>query len=741
MGKKSKCGCNLKKKMYQNGPQQMSVEDIMLSNQQFYNNADFPSSLDSSTFQTYEEMGKDLNSKYPVPKKKKLSLERGMNIAGGVRDLARTAMGFVEDGRVRRLEKDMMYRAMQPQEVMVDDDYRYGLNPQEAFFQLGGDIQGLPAEAAGMANAFVEPNEMVEMQGGGMHVVSHQGETNVDHGDHPSLPGTPLSGVSRVLEATSTKKGRDAAADRVLRINPDQAEALTGFRPKTVLSHATLAKQAMEHYNGKRQRIFNASKNSSKYEYNNARENKTVELNKRHADSLPTDDDIFEIVFQHQEMVKQMFGIDGITNEQKANYKYPVAQYGGDIMQNGPVSNFKDKDDFINYWKQKGSTASDILGTQKFIAGNNFDKLKVYLDTVALNNKGRKVLANRLKANENDSRVKNGKWSDLTPEEVKEAYADGYWSYRGFKMDDPAQSAAEPAQPVENETPRNWTRFGKLPERNFDFPQITQQQTSRLTSQNSTPQQQKRRGVYFPVMDYDLAPANNMYMDSLSRDLEPLVYPERHFIETRHVDPTAAVNQVVRSSRAAARNLGNNPVGYGMRAQMTANADAQINNVQMQSEIQRSQNENSKIQYNAGVRDANSLARSSGILNFNDRVMQGRAKQSLAKQRAIEGRSNVLAANRRFNFNVNMNMPRNFMLDEYGMLVNNETGADLADYGVVYSDPSAVIPDYTSKPARTNRRPVGPVNATDAKGRFQPKSAMVVDANGNPSLQLLNYNR
>ena len=185
---------------------------------------------------------------------------------------------------------------------------RFSTFDRGAKFQNGGGfvpkVQGLqPGDPR--ANALVETGEAIEFSTGQYGLVDTKGQFNQDHGD--SHDGTYLPGVQRVLENTSSK--RKSIEDQILKLAPDQVLDTTGYRPARALSHAQAFEQAVEFHSNKALKIINKNNKVMQRKNLSMAEKNAVDLNKVFMSMLPTQDKIFDSLFQDQEGIKQQFGI------------------------------------------------------------------------------------------------------------------------------------------------------------------------------------------------------------------------------------------------------------------------------------------------------------------------------------------------------------------------------------------------------------------------------------------------
>lgn len=253
---------------------------------------------------------------------------------------------FINNGKNNREERKQLQMNMQQPTWQATDDYRYGLNNEPMMFQNGGSytvkkgdtlttiakkmgvpieklisenkiknpdvilpgavikVQGLPFGDP-RANGLVETGEAIEFNTGQYGVVDTKGPFNQDHGD--SYDGTYLPGVQRVLENTSSK--RKGIEDQILKLTPDQVLDTTGYKPARGLSHAQAFEQAVDFHSNKALKIINKNNKLMERKNLSMAEKNALDLNNVFMSMMPTQDKIFDSLFQDQESVKQQFGI------------------------------------------------------------------------------------------------------------------------------------------------------------------------------------------------------------------------------------------------------------------------------------------------------------------------------------------------------------------------------------------------------------------------------------------------
>jgi hypothetical protein len=179
-------------------------------------------------------------------------------------------------------------------------------------YEAGGEVdqvQGLPFGHPA-ANAIVESGEAIQFGNGQMARVADQGPYIEDHGD--THDGTYLPDVQRVLEDTSAKAGRNKKSDKLLAMNGSELNEIfggMGLNFKGKYSHAGAFDKVTNAVEGERKKYMDKNNRLAGMSNLSEAQRRAMELNQTFAAMLPEKEDIFEMLFQHQEAVKQQHGI------------------------------------------------------------------------------------------------------------------------------------------------------------------------------------------------------------------------------------------------------------------------------------------------------------------------------------------------------------------------------------------------------------------------------------------------
>lgn len=159
--------------------------------------------------------------------------------------------------------------------------------------------------------AELEEGEVFQNTQGGIEKVSD------DAGTHEE-GGVLLDNVHKVLEDTGDKR-KDEDSKSLL-MSPEEVYERTGFRPKRSITHSKAYELASEFYDKKLKSVENKIKISlknAKFTGSKASQN-SLDLNLQLLESLPTKDELFQSIFNHQEEVKESEGIE--PTDEKAQF-------------------------------------------------------------------------------------------------------------------------------------------------------------------------------------------------------------------------------------------------------------------------------------------------------------------------------------------------------------------------------------------------------------------------------------
>lgn len=545
--------------------------------------------------------------------------------------------------------------------------------------QAGGNmkvVKGLPKNLHHMANIEAEAGEVYQDDNGDINKISDQ-EKSHEQG------GVMIPNAERVLEDTSTD--RKDKFSKHLKMSPTEVETIFGFKPKSPVSHAKAFELANAEFGKQTDKFNKAQKNIDETKTMDKLSNNSAKQNFVNREFVPTKDDIFNTLFEHQEAIKSVHGIPNDGQAKYGGYKYKmqtggITSYPGGNTPEGsttPMGNnnkFAYKGGLDAYKKAWGPLVNlDQYNTVEQAQGATYDWLVKNQPDVAasiwkeqgLTAKGRKMLDPNSKTYDAgfaktakrlfDTTGKLKEDADLSAENLKAispAYTDNNLGIRAvtpsqFTQTDKPVQAVQPTPPGPNTPP-------KQPNVNIN-PQMVKQPNNKF---------------YEPTHWYDIAPGMAELVDSMSRDPELFNPVQLHQLKYKLLNPTAALNANAADYNAAAQSLGNENIGSGASAANLSNLTAQKyranNQVLGQYENQNAGIQNQEISYNTEVRDRQSLEDAQSREKFYTNVLKSRDNQRLQKLQAIQDVSRVQQLKARQNASGNLVEKLSPAFDQHG---------------------------------------------------------------------------
>lgn len=172
-------------------------------------------------------------------------------------------------------------------------------------YQVGGNTPQVEGVPNGQANAMLEQGEVFQ-QGSGQILKVAESEPTHDS----AAGGSPQANVDRVLEDTSDKrKDKDSKA---LRITPAEAEAVFQFKPKSTVSHSKMYELLIKEDEKDLKKAEKTITKNLEYIKNGGGvyAKNSLEENLKFLGEIPTKAERFDEVYEHQEYVKDVYGID-----------------------------------------------------------------------------------------------------------------------------------------------------------------------------------------------------------------------------------------------------------------------------------------------------------------------------------------------------------------------------------------------------------------------------------------------
>ncbi|XAI97384.1 hypothetical protein [Leptolyngbya phage Lbo-JY46] len=185
-------------------------------------------------------------------------------------------------------------------------------------------IIGLPKAQIGMEEqevplAELEQGEIYESTQGTINKISDQGNTHEEGGEI-------VDDAKRVLEDTSDK--RKDFISKNLKLSPQEIEEATGVKVDKPMTHSKAFEKVTDYYNKKAKKISNKLEKNMKAikGWDDYYANNSLDVNLTQLNNIPTDQDIFDTLFDIQESKKEVMGVGNQTM---------VGQYG---LSNDPTT-------------------------------------------------------------------------------------------------------------------------------------------------------------------------------------------------------------------------------------------------------------------------------------------------------------------------------------------------------------------------------------------------------------------
>lgn len=516
-----------------------------------------------------------------------------------------------------------------------------------------GDVVQL--QKGGVANNLIEAEKGEVFQ----DVNGEIGEIS-DNAPTHEQGGVIVPDVHKVLENTSSL--RNDKTSRYLRLSPQEATAITGVQVNRPVSHAEALTKANDKLEEQRNKIVGKIQLASKDRNHVDKYGElSTKLNIDHIMAIPSEQQVFDKLFQHQEAVKAEAGITPETS------KFQLGGYPGSKNKlktpAGNPDSFPKNMKFEDYLKELESSGFKYEGIksnadlQKALYQYKVDKGE--FDDIRNMWKEGMHITGMTKAKEmgfvdDKGLFKQGVLDkDDNLKKLGELYPDGMLGPRLLKL------AKGPRIWTDDDVPK--TPAAEKPVQDLD--------TSITNDLERVPSEQSK--FHEPLRWYDVASPINAFMASLERI--PEKYNPAQFNQLRYKlqDPTAALQQNQADFNATSQAIQSTTgVGDGVKmanlANLTSQKYALNNQVLGNTENQNSQIKNNEITYNTQVRDKQSVSDQQSREVFENKVLTSKAKQQEQKLTALDSLYKTMAENRALNRNGNLIMKFSRAFDQYG---------------------------------------------------------------------------
>ena len=569
--------------------------------------------------------------------------------------------------------------------------YKYGGMPKYA---AGGmtNVYGLPDELKYFADVEAEAGEVIERQNGGIVKVADDGNTHEQGGEM-------IPGVRRVLEDTGDK--RKDLASKILKVKPEVIQEVFGFKPKTAVTHAKAYELITAELKKTHQLYTDSRKNSNMKPQMDKTAINTLRLNEMFQGQLPTEQEVFELLFNHQEGVKAQAGI---------NDDGSIMKYGGTKKaQTGTIDENTKKEaaeKAKKIDKEEGWTFLYEENGKKYYSNVKTGQVKVgtklNIKKGGANFTTDDILNNPEKYKTFHNRMKNA------PDDVKRKAAENLLK-KGIMPD-----IYEPYSITEYGYMESPT-LSKISD-NVEKPIVDKNSLNTGVKVNPKFVKQPDNSFYEPTYWSDIAAPFAGLVDSFRR--WPELYNPMEFNQLRYkmLDPTAALtaNQADFNAAVATTNeFGNSGAANANKATLLGQKYRANNQVMSQYDNQNTQIKNNEITYNTQVRDKQSVADAQSREKFYTNVLLGREAQ---RQQFLTSLSQLARADqlkRRQNTSGNLLLKLSPAFDQFGEYNGYQY--------LPYLDPAVVnYNDQTVQPAKVSSKNTNTQNVTtwkDASGR------------------------
>lgn len=523
-------------------------------------------------------------------------------------------------------------------------------------------------------NAEVEEGEIIQRQDGSIVKAAEGSGTHEEGGNKQAF-------VFRVLEDTGDKRNDDVS--KLLRITPIEAEQLVGFKPKRTVTHSKLYELAKEYYGSKSKNLEKKLENNFKYvKYSHGGKyaENSLKENLKMVKTIPTDANLFDLIYEHQEQVKQVNSVSNMSDDKKCGGKAKKYQVGGTKIPPYAWDEEKKKYNALLEYaakvKKLGYTGDTNIGDiQKFMVNNYPELVKDYMTNRGIpnTNKGLELLQKGI----NDP---------------LQSFNDNLWWYRSMLPEDKTFNSQEEFDTfIKGKTPvkqgektfyvdPNDTNYQKIyynPTLNSISSTSAQQVSPQINSQQDIQRQYKKPEPIIPsTVNSQLglsAGLGNLlgFIDTarIPVDLEQLRYDPLKVHELNPL-PTLLENQGDYSS--ALEQLPTNGIGFANQANLQAQKYKVNNQVLGQYEnINKAKydavdatNLQGKMQIDA----ANLQLRD----QFVNRVLTGKEKQRQQKMEFLNGIFKAIDERNAFDRNANLALKLSPFFNERGEFNNNK---------------------------------------------------------------------
>jgi hypothetical protein len=674
-------------------------------------------------YQQYQTFLKAQPSGYQLVKdKSQLDFSGGFKALNFGLDVTNFIGGFVNNVKAKKQERYEYEKAKYPK--AKQNLYEDGLNNVPVVYKDGGEASKTEVE--------LEKGEVFQTHEGEIKKVPESEKTHEQGGSDQKF-------VFRVLEDTADK--RKDINSKLLQIQPIEAEELIGVKIKKPTTHSKLYEEAIKFYDKKLNKIekgLQASMDYTKLSKDRYGIN-SVDANNEFLATIPSKGEIFDIIFEHQENVKQMFDIKNVSGKNKYGGKYAVDGENDYPYSEDP--NFKpkkpyralpkgygdkkiEKDYIDKYNALNGTNLKTIDQVQKHRGATYPELVQDYYkqDGVLPTNKHLKVfgtpqvdfdVADPTKVLQGDN---DGLWGNRQILPVKQQFANEE-EWLKFVNNRPIVNSNGQQFVYNNDNTYITPEFGGLPNNqrtpaeliktereplktDLKGTSVTEPQPAKkYTSNSQIAGQTKASRFNEPLRWWDVGGDFMALLQNMERIPVPLEQLDRQPLRYREQSPLPTIQQGQEDFGSIVSQLPQNQLGFANTANLYGKKYSLNNQVFGQYEnINKTGYNNTEMQNNNNqfqLDGANLQLRD----QFNNRVLQGKATQQENKLAIFNNLLTKVAQNRAFNRNGNLLMQTTPFFNQYGEFNGNK-------YNIAPQTAQSVLPQekYVKKFNATTRK-------------------------------------
>lgn len=481
--------------------------------------------------------------------------------------------------------------------------------------------------------------------------------------------GVNINDVSTVLEDTSDK--RNDVMSQELKLTPEEVHILTGFKPKSSVTHSKAFELASTYWDRKYKALENKTKESleSSTESNSSFSKNALDFNMQQLKFIPTKEDLYNSLFSYQEQQKEKQKYTNIFKDGGINKKTPyknLPEGYGDITK---------LQDYIKAYNEFNKTNFTSIGQIQSHRNNIYPELvKDYYRNQGTppTNKHLDVLKQFGVDTTNGIDMTSIDDSILASGDI-----DKLWGNRQilpqvkqFKSKKDWQDYVN-SRPIVNSNNKEFVYDGN---NLYTTPIISndeQEPIEEAPQEELIEETNKKSKFNEPLRWYDVASGLNAYINS-DRIPVKLDKSEITYHSPKYINPTPQLQEGVASYNTMLQQLPNNGVGMANAASVFSSKYKTDNQVLGQTENANNQIFNNWLQYEDQMRNARSQNDFNARQMFEQKYLTSLEKQRQQRHLSFGDLMNTLAQNRKLNREGNLVMEMFDFYNQYGQYNGNK---------------------------------------------------------------------